>query len=132
MAAMETRKVLSYDTITADGASPAHFAYFLHGIFGSGRNWQSVARRFVRERPQIGVRLIDLRQHGNSQNFAPPHTVEAAAADLSELARHLGEEPFAMLGHSFGGKVALMYAREHGQNLTQLWLIDSTPDARTP
>jgi len=91
-----------------------------------------VARRFVRERPQIGVRLIDLRQHGNSQNFEPPHTIEAAAADLSELARHLGEEPLAVLGHSFGGKVALMYAREHGETLEQLWLVDSTPDARTP
>ena len=37
-----------------------------------------------------------------------------------------------MMGHSFGGKVALMYAREHGEALRQLWLIDSTPEARPP
>jgi pimeloyl-ACP methyl ester carboxylesterase len=78
------------------------------------------------------VRLIDLRQHGASQNFEPPHTIAAAAADLERLATELNEQPSAVLGHSFGGKVALMYAREHGDALDQLWLIDSTADARAP
>ncbi len=122
--------MLFYDTLTSEGATPARFAYFLHGIFGSGRNWAGVARRLVRECPNLGVRLIDLRQHGSSQGFAPPHTIAAAAADLDELAAHLGEEPVAVLGHSFGGKVALMYARAHGAALDQVWLIDSTPAAR--
>jgi esterase len=124
--------ILRHETVTADGATPERFIYFLHGIFGSGRNWSSVARRLVQARPQLGVRLIDLRQHGASQGFAPPHTITAAAADLQALASELKEQPFAVLGHSFGGKVALMYAREHGAELAQVWLIDSTPDARAP
>lgn len=121
---------LSYDTI--EQGSPSSYLYMLHGIFGAGRNWASIARRLVRERPDWGVRLIDLRQHGSSQGFAAPHTIEAAARDIAELAGHLGENPAGILGHSFGGKVALMYARAHARGLRQIWIIDSTPDARTP
>jgi pimeloyl-ACP methyl ester carboxylesterase len=106
--------------------------YVLHGIYGAGRNWASVIRRFVRATPAWNARLVDLRQHGNSQGFAPPHTIEAAARDLFELAQSEGELPTAVLGHSFGGKVALMYAREHGEQLEQVWVIDSTPEARRP
>ncbi|MGH7467553.1 MAG: alpha/beta fold hydrolase [Longimicrobiales bacterium] len=111
---------------------PDKVLYVLHGIFGAGRNWASVARRLVRDRPGWGARLIDLRQHGASQGFSSPHTLQAAAGDLHELAQQLRETPAGLLGHSFGGKVALMYAREHGEALRQLWLIDSTPDAGPP
>lgn len=104
--------------------------YVLHGIFGSGRNWASVVRRLVRARPEWGARLIDLRQHGASHGFAAPHTLAAAAADLAALAAANREQPAAVLGHSFGGKVALMYGRDHGEGLEQLWIIDSTPEAR--
>jgi pimeloyl-ACP methyl ester carboxylesterase len=122
---------LQFETISA-AERPAHVLYVLHGIFGMGRNWAGVARRLVRERPDWGVRLIDLRGHGASQGFVPPHTIESAARDVAELARHLDEAPAGVLGHSFGGKVALMYARQHGERLRQLWLIDSTPDAGPP
>jgi esterase len=112
--------------------TPSQTLYVLHGIFGSGRNWSSVIRRFVRAKPDWSARLIDLRQHGNSQGFAPPHTIAAAAADLSALAQQVNETPTAVLGHSFGGKVALAYARDHGSELQQAWIIDSTPEARPP
>src|SRR5215216_6041064 len=118
-------------TLLHEGTS-TKLLYVLHGIFGSGRNWSSVMRRFVRSRPEWSARLIDLRQHGSSQGFAPPHTLAGAARDLSELAQHEGEHPAAILGHSFGGKVALTYAREHGDALEQVWVVDSTPEARTP
>lgn len=118
--------LLNFETV---GAGPRRL-YMLHGIFGAGRNWSSVARKVARARPDWTVRLIDLRQHGASQGFPAPHTLQAAAADLDYLARELGETPDAVLGHSFGGKVALMYARAHAP--AQVWLIDSTPEARPP
>ena len=122
---------LSHEEIRSpDGGT--RMLYVLHGIFGQGRNWASVIRRFVKSCPDWNARLIDLRQHGGSQGFAAPHTIEAAARDLHELAQSLGETPAAVLGHSFGGKVALMYARQHGEQLQQVWVIDSTPEARTP
>lgn len=107
----------------------------VHGIYGSGRNWGSVARRLVAERPEWAVVLVDMRCHGRSTGFAPPHTVEACAADLRALEERLGFRADAVLGHSYGGKVALVHARmgRHAVGQTgQIWLIDSSPGAGRP
>lgn len=127
-----TQRILHHDRITAPGATPEHWLFVLHGIFGAGRNWSSIARRVVRERPDWGAVLVDLREHGESRGFPPPHTLEAAAADLAALREALGIRTDAILGHSFGGKVALLYARRFPGSVLQLWLADSTPDARPP
>ena len=119
---------LEHDRIVADGTEPDRWLYVLHGIYGAGRNWSGVARRLVRERPDWGVLLVDLREHGGSRGFDPPHTIEAAARDLADL----DPAAAAILGHSFGGKVALAYAAGAPAGLEQAWLIDSTPAARPP
>lgn len=119
--------VLHHDTVTAEGASPGHWLYMLHGIFGSGRNWGSVARRLVRARPEWGVVLVDLREHGSSSGFPPPHTVDACARDVGALAHHLDRPIDVLLGHSFGGKVALAHLAQGGEPL-QVWVVDSTPE----
>lgn len=123
--------LLHHERVVAGDASPRHWIYVLHGIFGSGRNWGSVARRLVQARPEWGVVLVDLREHGASQGFAPPHTVDACARDLQALARALGLAPSAVLGHSFGGKVALAWAAL-SPHMSQVWVVDSTPDVRPP
>lgn len=110
--------------------SPDRWLLVLHGIYGRGRNWTSVARHFVRRRPDWGVLLADLRQHGASPDMPPPHTVDACAADVRQLAAASGVNVAALAGHSFGGKVALRAA--DGLSLQSLWLLDSTPQARSP
>lgn len=126
--------LLHHDKVTA-GETPEHWLYVLHGIYGAGRNWASVMRRVVRARPEWGALLIDLRQHGASQTLPPPHTVDAAARDLVALADAAHVTPAAVLGHSFGGKVALLFAGlddPAARVLRQVWVIDSTPEARAP
>lgn len=123
---------LAHSFVTAPDAQPTRWIYLLHGIYGRGRNWASIARRLVERRPGWGAVLVDLREHGDSLGFSGPHTLRESAADLHQLAQELGHSPAAVLGHSFGGKVALEYAREHPQGLRQLWVMDSTPDAREP
>lgn len=99
---------------------------FLHGILGSGANLRTLARRFVHARPRWGAVLVDLRMHGSSQGFAPPHTVVATARDLDAI---VAPGPVrGVWGHSFGGKVALQYASEH--DLDELILVDSNPGLR--
>ena len=123
--------MLAYETIAAVGGRPRGAFLFLHGILGRGRNWQSLARRFAEERPEWLAVTVDLRAHGDSLGLAPPHTVAAAAADLGGLA--LGVPVRGVLGHSFGGKVALAFAdrrRAAGRPLSTTWVIDSTPSAR--
>jgi pimeloyl-ACP methyl ester carboxylesterase len=104
----------------------------LHGIYGSGRNWRSVARGLVDLRADWGVALVDLRQHGRSRGFPPPHTLEAAAEDLRGVVRTEGLSVESILGHSFGGKVAMAYAGRPVGRLTSLWVVDSFPGAREP
>lgn len=116
----------------AEDREPARWLYLLHGVFGAGRNWASVARRLVRACPEWGAVLVDLRQHGASQGFAPPHGLQRAAADLAALANGTGRSATAVLGHSLGGKVALVFARDHGRDLESVWVVDSTPAATEP
>lgn len=111
-------------------AHPDRWMLVLPGIYGAGRNWASVARRLVQARPDWGAVLVDLRQHGGSMGFPPPHDLDAAAGDLSAVVEAGGLDVRAVLGHSFGGKVALVYSRNPPVPLSRVWVVDSTPDAR--
>ncbi len=124
--------VLAHQRVTAAGRQPERWLLVLHGIYGAGRNWGSIARRLVEARPEWGVVLVDLRNHGQSRGFAGPHTLEAAAADVDRLVASLDLHAQAVLGHSFGGKVALLYAVHHGSELRQVWVMDSTPVVKPP
>lgn len=124
MVELNTRRV------TAEGRSPEKWLVVLHGIYGAGRNWASVARGVVEARPDWGAVLVDLREHGESVGFEPPHTLEETAGDLDGLETPTGGVR-AVLGHSFGGKVALLRTR-YDRGLEQVWVVDSTPEVREP
>ena len=117
---------------TAAGSQPERWSFLLHGIYGAGRNWASVARSFVRRRPSWGIILVDLRQHGQTPSLPGPHTLAACATDLVRLAEETRLDVRGIIGHSFGGKVALLYAAAAPDPPDQVWVIDSTPDARPP
>jgi esterase len=127
-----TEKMLSHSRVVAPGDEPQRWILVLPGIYGTGRNWGTIAKRLVEARPEWGVLLVDLRLHGGSTGFPPPHSLAAAADDVDRLVDHLDFHAAAVLGHSFGGKVALLYAQRHGNELRQVWVMDSTPAAREP
>src|SRR5262245_20308941 len=103
-------RVLAHALLTHPGRSPQQWLLVLHGIFGAGRNWRTVASQLVQVRADWGVILVDLRMHGNSQGFPPPYTLGTAAADLTALLNATGLRAAGILGHSLGAKVALQYA----------------------
>lgn len=120
--------------VAPDGAPPAGWLLFLHGILGSGANWRTIARRLVAARPDWGAVLVDLRMHGRSQGAPPPHTLEAVAADLERLAADLagrGMRVAGVIGHSFGGKAALALRARAPEGLVETWVLDASPSART-
>lgn len=129
---MAENPILAHTRVAAAGREPERWLLVLHGIYGAGRNWGSIARRLVEARPEWGAVLVDLRNHGQSRGFAGPHTIAASAADVDRLVEHLDLHAAAVLGHSFGGKVALLYADHHGDELRQVWVVDSTPAVRAP
>ncbi len=108
------------------GDAPDRWLLFTHGIYGSGANWRSIARKVIERRPGWGALLVDLRGHGRSPTGEAPHTVDACADDLAEL---LASRPVAIaVGHSFGGKVVL--ALRTRVALAETWVLDATPSAR--
>lgn len=118
--------------VASEERAPARWLYLLHGIFGAGRNWRSVAARLVERRSDWGGLLVDLRLHGESEGFEPPHTLAACVGDLQALAGAEGLEPAGILGHSFGGKVALAWGARRPGGLRTIWVVDSTPARREP
>lgn len=109
----------------------------LHGILGSAGNLRGLARRLVAALPAVRVALLDLRGHGASADYARqaggPHTVGACARDVELTLRAQRFDPSVIIGHSFGGKVALCYAQEFasgGSALRQVWALDSPPGDR--
>jgi pimeloyl-ACP methyl ester carboxylesterase len=122
-----------HSIVTGGDPAPACWMLVLHGIYGSGANWRTFARQLGARRPDWGLVLVDLRQHGQSQGAPGPHTVTAAARDLAALDTLLKEQGRvvrAVCGHSFGGKVALEYRAPAGSELAQTWVIDASPGAR--
>ncbi len=128
--------------LVGDAAAP-HVGFVLHGALGAGHNFRSFMRRLAAEKPEFRFVLVDLRNHGASQGAPGPHTIEACVDDLLELAAHLGVTPRVIIGHSFGGKVALTYGRrvagagfagapDGAHPLSQIWALDSDPGVQDP
>lgn len=122
--------ILAHELLHTQGAQPTRVALFLHGILGQGRNWRSFARRLVKELPDWGAVLVDLRAHGASQGLTPPDTLDSAAMDVERLRESLELPVQAVIGHSFGGKVALAWLARKPRDLRHVFVVDSLPGAR--
>lgn len=99
----------------------------LHGILGSRPNWRTIAKKLVAARPGWGLVLVDLRRHGDSLDVDGDDTVPQAATDVLETFDALDLPLKAVLGHSFGGKVALSLTEQRGEGLEHVFVIDAMP-----
>ena len=97
----------------------------LHGLFGSSRNWASVARRLGETHR---VFAVDLRNHGASPWAETMDYGEMAEDVRAFLARH-GLAGATVMGHSMGGKTAMRLALEHGRDVGRLIVVDIAPVA---
>ena len=95
----------------------------LHGLYGSGRNWSTIATRLAASHRVI---TLDLRNHGASP-WAPRMDYRALAADVIETLYALGHRHFALLGHSMGGKAAMTLALSHPAAVERLVVVDIAP-----
>ena len=116
--------------VVADGSTPEHTIVMLHGIYGRGRNWQGIARALVATRPEYACLLVDLPYHGDSGPASSADTVGGMASDVARWLEAETERPRAVLGHSYGGKVALALSAFHPDAPLQVWVIDSTPEMK--
>jgi len=92
-----------------------------HGLFGSARNWGVIARRLSDRGP---VTAVDMRNHGNSP-WADSHGYADLAEDLAAIAG----PGWDVLGHSMGGKAAMMLALTRPGKVRRLIVADIAPAA---
>lgn len=99
-------------------------ALIAHGLFGSARNWNVIAKRLSRTRRVLAV---DMRNHGDSPWF-DSHGYADMAGDLAEvIAAHGGVAD--VVGHSMGGKAAMVLALTHPEKVRRLIVADIAPVA---
>lgn len=109
---------LAYDL---RGSGPT--VIILHGLFGSKENWTTMAEWLSQD---YRVCTMDLRNHGESPH-AQTMGYEEMAADVFETLEDLAKGPVVLLGHSMGGKVAMVGALRFPALVGHLIVADIAP-----
>lgn len=100
----------------------------LHGLFGSLDNWRGMARLLAR---RFRVWLVDQRNHGGSPH-SPEFDYAAMASDLLAFLDRNGLGRVHLLGHSMGGKAAMLFAARYPGRVARLIVEDMGPGAYAP
>ncbi len=113
-----------HSTTYGDDGSPI---VFCHGLFGQGRNWTGVAKSLADHHRTV---LLDLPHHGRSpwpERFDYLEVADELAATVREL---VGEDdPVTLVGHSMGGKAAMVTALRTPALVRRLCVVDIAPVA---
>ena len=96
----------------------------LHGFTATGRSWDAVRRR-IDGATYSEALAPDLRGHGDASNVAPA-TIPAVVDDLRQ------DSPYALVGYSMGGRVALHLALAQPDLVKRLVLVSTTPGIEDP
>lgn len=112
---------LHHDTFGPESGLPV---LLVHGLYGQGRNLGAQARRLAESRRVV---TVDLRNHGDS-----PHDADASygalAGDLAQMITDLGGR-VDLVGHSMGGKAAMVLTLTHPEMVRRLAIMDIAPVA---
>lgn len=96
----------------------------LHGFLGMGDNWKTLGKQFAQD--GFEVHLVDQRNHGRSfhhDEFSYEHMV----SDLDAYVIEKDIQRFVLLGHSMGGKTAMLYACTFPDKINKLLVADIGP-----
>jgi lipase len=91
----------------------------IHGLTGYGGRWRHLAGYL----PEIAIAAPDLLGHGRS-SWAAPWTIDANVSALAALLDDEADAPVLLVGHSFGGALALQLAAARADQVAALLLLD--------
>ncbi|HWK52823.1 MAG TPA: alpha/beta fold hydrolase [Hyphomicrobiales bacterium] len=95
----------------------------LHGLYGNHANWSAHARQLADD---FAVYGFDARNHGQSP-WADSMTLQDMADDVAQTLRALDLGPVAVVGHSMGGKTAMLLAQQQPALVRRLAVVDIAP-----
>ena len=113
--------MLLHSKILGDSATEL---LILHGFLGSGDNWLSVARELCKK--NIKVHLIDQRNHGRSFH-AKSFNYDDMCNDLLYYIKHYKIIKPVLLGHSMGGKTAMLFSLKYPELISKVFIMDISP-----
>lgn len=111
---------LLHSNITGNGKP----LLILHGFLGMGDNWKTLANEFAQQ--NLEVHLIDQRNHGRSFH-SDDFSYELMAEDLKHYCEHFNLKSFYLMGHSMGGKTAMLFASLYPEMVEKLIVVDIAP-----
>lgn len=100
----------------------------LHGYFGMSDNWRGLGNKFAKN---FEVHLIDQRNHGRSFH-SDDFDYELLVEDLYNYVNHHNLSKVYVLGHSMGGKVAMLFAVTYPKFVEKLIVADISPKYYKP
>jgi esterase len=112
--------ILFHRDLGGEGLPPL---VILHGLLGSSRNWQTVGRDLS---AKFHVFALDLRNHGSSPQ-ADEMTYSAMIGDVLTWLDAQKLRRVTLMGHSMGGKVAMVLACRHPDRVERLIIVDIAP-----
>ena len=96
----------------------------LHGFLGMSDNWKTIGVQFATDGFQ--VHLLDLRNHGRSFH-SDEFSYEVMVQDVFDYCKANNLEKINILGHSMGGKIAMLLATTHPELVGKLIVADIGP-----
>ena len=107
---------LPLNTVVAEARHDAPNLLIAHGLYGSARNWGVIAKRLS---DTYRVTAVDMRNHGESP-WSDTHTYADMADDLSVTL----DQRSHVVGHSMGGKAAMVLDLTHPEKVERLVVAD--------
>ena len=96
----------------------------LHGFLGMSDNWKTLGTQFSEEGFQ--VHLLDQRNHGRSFHDTE-FNYEVLVEDLKQYCDVNNLTNMVLLGHSMGGKTAMLFAATYPEMVSKLIVADISP-----
>lgn len=96
----------------------------IHGFLGMSDNWKTMGTQFAAD--EFQVHLLDLRNHGKSFH-SDEFSYEIMSEDVYDYCKANNLEKVNILGHSMGGKTAMLFAANHPEMVEKLIVADIGP-----
>ncbi len=101
----------------------------IHGFLGMSDNWKTLGSQYAAH--GFEVHLLDLRNHGRSFH-SDEFSYDLMVNDLLEYCNHYRLNDVSIIGHSMGGKVAMLFAITYPEKVEKLIVVDIGPKYYAP
>jgi esterase len=108
------------------GTNESQRVVFIHGLMAFSANWRKIASRIQND---FQCLIYDQRGHGRSFKPESGYSPEIFAEDLNKITDELGWDNFHLVGHSMGGRNAMVFADLYPHKVRTLTIEDMGPDA---